>query len=529
MKDFKLAVRFVFPYWKKYWKYEVGLISLLAVRFAAQMGVPIAFKYVTDSIVTAKMGRYFVVALAAFCALVFLTIVVSWGFRVLATWVGESLNIDITSSVYGHVLKQRRSFWERFYPNDVLTRLTQDILSVKSFTFDIAHNLLLQGAVVLGTVVILLTMSKDVGLLMAGYIPIVFIVTYAGNVFLQKNAARLRTLSSSFTQVFNHSIQQPWLTFSWGLFPYHYENYRDLAFRRKKEQVLYINRVQFINGALSLLNLLIGSAAVFWVLRSSYQARLITTGTLFALVMYAGQATQSTVGLAATLIAGKLNRMSILRIVELTSIDNGSVSAFDPFGETMLHPHFKGSLGDGIKLPENGPFPYFLSAENGAGKTTYTNTLSGFDDLGGKVALQNWYVIPANPMLFRGPLIGNIRIISGRDVTDAEVLDILKQNRMEQLLSVFHEGFSTAIAENSDKASQGQKQAAVLISAIVRDPENVVLDEGVNSLEGRLKEEIGDGLITWLSERRSVVIEHDGYLSSRASFVRDRETKVGVG
>jgi len=523
MNDFRLATRFVFPFWKRYWKFELVLTLLLGIRFLAQMQIPVAFQFVIDSIISLPLRRMFIQALAAFCGLLLVTIAVSWAFQVLVTWVGERLNIDITSRAYDHVLRQRRSFWERFYPNDVLTRLTQDIAAVKSFAFDISHDLVFQAAVLLGTLVVLLTMSRSVGELVACYVPLVFLATYAGNGYLHATAVRLQALRSSATQVFGEGIRQPWVTLSWGLGRVHLGRYRDVARQAKREQLSLANRVQLVNGTIALLNLLVGSGAVLWIMRSAYQEGKLSTGTLVALIMYAGQATQSTVALAAAVTSGKLSRISVIRVSELLAFRQRAAGGIDPADAPVLHPHFRGSLAGGIRIPVGGPFPHFLRAENGAGKTTFAHLLAGFDDLAGSVIADKWFLIPSVQSLFPGTLIENLRIIAGRDVSEEEATHLLEEFRLEALLSVFPDGFSTVMAENAEKISLGQKQAAVLIGAVLSNPPRIIVDEGLNSLEADVKVRLRAGLLAWLERRRSIVIEHDGYLSGShdAAHCRD--------
>jgi ABC-type multidrug transport system fused ATPase/permease subunit len=259
-----------------------------------------------------------------------ITIGLSWCYAVLAAWVGESLIIDVTSSTYSFVLNQKRSFWHKFYPNDVLTRLTQDILSVKSFIVDLSHNVIFQSVLLIGSLVILFYMSLPIGLLILLSTPLIGAITYFGNGYLNNRAGRVRALASSFMQVFASGIQQPSLNFSWDLKPFHIKRYKDLALQMKREQVGFVNQIQQVNQTLSVVNLLAGTIAVLGMLRFNYQNGVYTAGEMFALIMYAGSAVQTAIGLSRLMVTGKIDRVAALRIQEILAYKSSDSNPIDP-------------------------------------------------------------------------------------------------------------------------------------------------------------------------------------------------------
>lgn len=420
--------------------------------------------------------------------------------------------IDVISSVYHSALTQRRSFWKKFYPNDVLTRLTQDVYSVKSFVIDLSHSVIFQSVLLFGTLAILHYMSWHVGVLLMVYLPLVFAITYLGNNYLNARAATLRALGSSFMQTFQQGMQQPALTFSWGLLPFHLQNFRRLAEQMEQEQVQFAHQAQKINQALALANLLVGTIAVLCIIRFDHRSGTFTAGKVFALIMYAGRASQIAMGLGQTAVSAKIDRVATLRIHEMLAFESPEQATTDPLTDRTNHPFFNGTLKSGILLPRTDKFLFHLTAENGAGKTTFSQILSGFDDLSGKVVNEKWFLIPSDPMVFPGTLLDNIRIIAGREVSAQEVLQLLRAQRLEALMSAFPSGFSTLISEHSEAISRGQKQAAVLVSAVVKNPRLLVVDEGFNSLDLTLKAQIKAGLLAWLNARKSIMIEHGEYL-----------------
>lgn len=66
--------------------------------------------------------------------------------------------------------------------------------------------------------------------------------------------------------------------------------------------------------------------------------------------------------------------------------------------------------------------------------------------------------------------------------------------------------------------SRGQKQAMIWIASVIKNPPMVIIDEGFNSLDQSVKEKIEPGLISWLSKRKSVVIDHEGFLEEKMNI-----------
>jgi ATP-binding cassette, subfamily B, bacterial len=514
MKDLIALIKFVFPFWKKYWKQE-GLIGMvLVLLLICQLAIPLQFKNSIDFVFIYSSIDMFIMSLFYLSLLMVISSGFTWAFQVIAASVGESIIIDITSRTYNFVLTQRRSFWQKFYAEDVLTRLTQDILAVKSFSVDLFHTVILQGVSMVAFVAVLIYFSVKVGLLILLFIPMIFALAYWGDRYLNKNATRVRMLASRFTGIFRIGIWNPPINYSWDLLRFHKNAYHNLAENMKRAQVGFVNQTQIVGQSISIVNILVATIGVLYLLYFDYQAGLFTTGQVFALIMYAGRATQSTTGLAGVFAMSKIERVSVLRILELLSFKSPDTKNLNLATDTITHPFFKGGLVTGIRLPDEKTFISRLNAENGAGKTTLSQVLSGYDDLGNNIVNVRWFLLPSDPPVFPGTLSDNIRIIAGKNVSIEDIHYILHKYNLSELLSVFPNGLSTWVSNNSVLISRGQKQVSALIGAIIKDPSLLFIDEGFNSIDAKLKEAIKDPLSIWLSNRKVIVVDHNGYLET---------------
>lgn len=520
MDEFKKILLLIFPFWKKYWKNELHILFLLIVIFAISLLLPLKFKEVVDSLTGSYNKSYFEIALLLFASLILAKSLINWFYTVYITTIGESFIIDVTSKVYSSVLHKQRSFWMKFYPNDVLTRLTQDIISVKSFLFDFLHNVFLQSISILGIISVLYYLSPKIGLLITAQVLIIFTITYWGSGFLNKRAVTLRQIASKFTHIFQTGIAQPFLNFSWNLFSYHYDRYLANARNMRREQISFVNQIQQINQSIGFINLLISTVVLFFFLRSDYNAGLISIGGIFAIIMYSGNAIQSATSLASNVVSTKLNRVSIIRINEINDYES-DIKGFIKNSEVLQHPFFNYELKKGFIIPEDEKYLCKLNTSNGSGKSTLAQVLSGFDELNGKTIKNEWFLLPSDLILFEGTLLDNVKIISGKNIDPLTVIQTLTENKLDKLLWLFPKGLSSQISSNTEMISRGQKQAAMLIAAVIKDPDKIIIDEGINSLDAEIKAKIIEPLNIWLSNRKTIFIDHENILGKETSTIKE--------
>lgn len=514
MRDILILFKFVFPDWKKYWRLELSILFLLTVMMGVQIYTPKSFQVLIDSLSLFDSSSTFYTNLWVFTGLILASILLGWLFQYLVTYLGESLIIDITSRCYTLLLKRKKSFWINFSPNDVLTRLTQDILSVKSIVIDFFHNAIYQIVYIIGTMIVLYFMSEKVFYVVLISMPFLFLVSYFGNTWLNSVANKTRILASGFMQLFYNGLKSPPINHSWDLNSYHLSKYRSHAENMKKTQLDYIFINRKINFLSSFFSLLFSTVFVLIVLRMDYLQGGYTSGELMALIIYSGRATDFIVSFASMLVTTKLSRVSSLRIKEINDFEDYKTDVIRPSDKKYVHPFFKSELKSGIQLPDKNCFLFNLKADNGTGKSTYASFLSGFDDLAGQIPDKNWILLSSDPLIIEGTVLDNIRIFTKIEWSESEVVRHLTSYKLENLLRLFPAGVNTPIFESEEIISRGQKQAVALISAILKNPETVIIDEGLNSLDQAIKAEIKDGLFAWMAERKTVVIEHDNYFNS---------------
>jgi len=121
--------------------------------------------------------------------------------------------------------------------------------------------------------------------------------------------------------------------------------------------------------------------------------------------------------------------------------------------------------------------------------------------------------VPQDPFLFSDTLHANIAFGGDGERVEraAEVARIAKD------LGQLPQGYETVVGERGVTLSGGQRQRTALARALARDPQILVLDDALSSVDTQTEEEILRGLRSVLQSRTAVVISH------RISTIRDAD------
>ena len=158
----------------------------------------------------------------------------------------------------------------------------------------------------------------------------------------------------------------------------------------------------------------------------------------------------------------------------------------------------------------------------GAGKTTITNLLNRFYDIGeGSITIdgkplraykrdflrENIAMVLQDTHLFTGTVMENIRY--GRlDATDDEVIAAAKTASAHSFIMRLKEGYNTVLEGDGANLSQGQRQLLNIARAALSKAPILVLDEATSSVDTRTERHIEHGMDRLMKNRTTFVIAH---------------------
>lgn len=163
-----------------------------------------------------------------------------------------------------------------------------------------------------------------------------------------------------------------------------------------------------------------------------------------------------------------------------------------------------------------------LVGSTGAGKTTITNLLNRFYDIGeGTITYdgidikrickaelrRSLGMVLQDTHLFSGTILDNIRY--GRlDATDEECIEAAKQVNSHSFIRRLPQGYQTEITADGTNLSQGQRQLLAITRAAIADPPVMILDEATSSIDTRTETLIEQGMDILMEDRTVFVIAH---------------------
>ena len=143
---------------------------------------------------------------------------------------------------------------------------------------------------------------------------------------------------------------------------------------------------------------------------------------------------------------------------------------------------------------------YALVGPTGGGKTTTASLMARlYDPEKGSVLLEGRDIrsftpeeraekigfILQEPFLFTGTVRDNVVYAHPkyRDISSEALVEVLKENNLDELLVRFENGLDTRVSSSGDSISLGQKQLIAFMRAALRTPELLILDEATANID----------------------------------------------
>ena len=114
---------------------------------------------------------------------------------------------------------------------------------------------------------------------------------------------------------------------------------------------------------------------------------------------------------------------------------------------------------------------------------------------------------PQDPFLFSTSIRENLKF-GDADATDQEIRQVLDAADLEKEVDVFPAGLDTRVGERGIALSGGQKQRATLARAILADPEYLILDDCLSSVDSQTEQRILHGFESVLRNKTCILVSH---------------------
>lgn len=523
-------LRFLKPYTGRM---LVALLFMIIVTAAAVSG-PYFVKLAIDDGISKNDPLALRTIVLAFLAVSLIQLGFNY-FRVrIMSRVGQHVLYDVRMAMFEHLQKLSLSFYNRYSVGRVITRVINDVGTLREFitwaVLAIVRNLL--G--IIGTLIAMLALDLKLSLLTFIVLPVMIWATILFRQAARRNYRKVRAAVSWANSVLAENVNGVRVVQAFSRQEHNYQNFSGYINRYFLETSLdaawvaslFTPVVDILGAAATAIVVYVGGAAVL--------GESMTAGVLIAFVLYIDRFFEPIRDLSrrfdtlqSTMAGGERILEMLNTPVEVQDAENARVmppiTGEVRFENVSFHYSDDPTLVlDQINLDVKAGETVALVGETGAGKTTIVKLLTRFHDpTGGCVRVDGvdlrevtqqslraqMGMVLQDPFLFNGSVKENI--LFGRlDASDEDVTEAAKAVGAHDFIVNLKNGYETSVEEGGATLSVGQRQLISFARALLADPRILILDEATSSVDMQTEQIIQTALAKLLKGRTSFVIAH---------------------
>ena len=431
------------------------------------------------------------------------------------------------------------SYVDQTSRGDLLSRVTNDVDNLAQSLQMVASQGLGQIVLLVGTVVMMMTISPLLAVVSIVLIPTsLALVRFIGRISRRAFGDQWR-----HTGELNGMVEE---TFSGHALVKVFGQQRAVEddFERTNDELFRsATKAQFVVGVMQPIMMLLGNLnyvaiAVIGGLRITSGA--MTVGEIQAYIQYSRMFTQPLTMLASLMNMVQSGLASAERVFELLDAPEQSTDT----ATTKLPANTRGRvefshvsfrylpdrpLIEDLSFVAEPGETVAIVGPTGAGKTTLVNLIMRFYEVdAGTITLDGLDIaalsrhdvrsrigmVLQDTWLFGGSIWDNLRY--GRlDASESEILEAAKTAYVDRFVHALPDGYETMLDEDGGNLSAGEKQLLTIARAFLRNPAILVLDEATSSVDTRTEVLVQRAMGALRSGRTSFVIAH------RLSTIRD--------
>ncbi|MFB3886664.1 MAG: ABC transporter ATP-binding protein [Thermodesulfobacteriota bacterium] len=467
--------------------------------------------------------------------LVLLILVAHFGlnyFQVYAMEVaGQKMMYDLRMKVFSHLQSLSVSFFDKNPVGRLVTRLTNDIENIHEMFTSILINFFNDILLLIGIIVILLHLNRELALVSFSFIPLIFITTL---IFSHKARDVFREIRLRIAQM-NAYLQENLSGIKVvQLFRREEENARRFHQINQGHYSANMEQIRIYGLFVPLIEILSSGAIglLLWYGGGKVIQETISLGVLVAFLSYIRMFFQPIRDLSEKYNILQSAMASLERIFSLLDQNEKVSEPLSPKkGEIRGNIEFRNvsfSYNGGEKVLKEVSFSVregetiAIVGATGAGKTSLLNLLERFYEVKeGEILLDGIDIrdretphlrsqiglVMQDTFLFAGDVEENIRL-GGRGNGEARVKQAARVVNAEKFIQQLPDGYRTQVGEGGRTLSAGEKQLLAFARALYIDPKILILDEATSHVDPETERLIQEGLARLLKGRTAIVIAH---------------------
>ncbi len=511
--------------------FSVAIVGLL-VGSAVGLAFPLVIAGITNQVVAggdpAGLDRLILGLIGLFCVQAVAGFVQTW----LLGVVGERVVAQLRGELYGRLVTLSLDFHGQRRVGELVSRLSSDVTLVRTMLTQTVTSLLSSVIGLVGSVIILFTLSPTLLLVVLLLAPALIAVAILFGRPLQRVSTQVQDMLARSTTTAEEVLSGIRVVKSYVREDFELHRYdADLRGVVTAGSRLALWRASF-GAVMGLLGF--GSvAALLWFTGHQVIDGELGVGTLTGFLLY-GVAIGASLGTIAGLYGQfREGTGAVARVFEIidtrpTILDapdarpigrveggislDGVTFGYDPERPVLRDVDLEIAAGESLALV--GP--------SGSGKTTLVGLIPRLWDVtGGSIRIDGQDVrdvtaaslreriglVAQEATLFGGSIRDNIRY--GRlDATDAEIAEAAAAANAHDFISALPDGYATIVGDRGSRLSGGQRQRVAIARAILKDPRILLLDEATSSLDNESERLVQEALDRLKVGRTTIIVAH---------------------
>lgn len=461
-----------------------------------------------------------------------LNALLSYLLQLLLIEVSKRITYNLRQDVFKHLGELPIRYFDEHQPGSIVSRISYDIDNINTSLSSDILQLLTGFETVVGSFVMMLTISVPLSLIFALTLPLAFFIARY-RLKKVKPLFRLRSRRLSELNGFSEEMLSGNKTIkAYGQedsFLKQYDEKNSAAsnayYNAEYESSIMGPTVNFINN--------LGLAIISCFGAIFYLHKMISLGNISSFVMYSRR------------FSGPINETAMI-ITEIQSAISSAEKVFNLLDEKSERPddpkaieikdvkgevvfdHVFFSYDDkkeilyDVSLKAKPRQMIALVGPTGAGKTSIINLLMRFYEINkGAIYIDG---IPINKLkrdnlrslfamvlqdtwLFEGTIFENIAY-ANPDIKLEEVIEAAKKAHIHDFIMSLPKGYDTIISDDGINISKGQKQLLTIARAMILPSSMLILDEATSNVDSHTEMLIQDAMLELMKDKTSFVIAH---------------------
>ncbi|WP_069649320.1 ABC transporter ATP-binding protein [Caloranaerobacter ferrireducens] len=530
-----VVLKYLYPYIKKYKVRVVFFVLFSLLAWGANLGIPYIISKFLDSVIyfNSKQSIYnFTKIFILICAI---EVVSKYYKAILKEYLEIKIAYDINFSITEHIKRLPITFFKNIDSVYLTERVKNDCFGIVVFMGTYLLDLIIKILTLIVVIYFIMSFNISVAIRMLWLIPLFIVIYRLFKKPILSSYSEYIEDSNKFTDLMAYQIQNikfikinSWFEEMKNDILKRFDSlfYRTLKFKKVNE--LSISIESLVNHIGILILLYYGGMEI---LRGK-----LTIGEFIMINTYFGLLLESSSYILRFAAQYQTALVSYGRLQEILNneIEHNGDRVIDSI-EVVTFENVSFGYNNNRKILDNFNFTfckgniYCLFGENGSGKSTFVNLLTGIiNNYEGSIKYNgidiknlDMYkirkklvgVTEQEPRLLKKSIVDNIIYgLPYRD--DVKIKEWCKRINIYDFIESLPSGFETIIEEESNNLSGGEKQKISIVRTLVKDSDMLIFDEPTSALDRESIDKLKNVILDIKDEKIIFIISHDREFAS---------------